>query len=307
MPLKKASYKEKELTFEADDSDNEEEERGEREFRVDIEQMRTSFILKHFREYLEETYHKTGEELQYYYYKQWIWLQFPWLCQTVKHAYSSMLKECLPGSIHFMSPLREFTFIRDAIRIVRTAKENKLGVFNDKKLEILPIRIKGSKEQLAVLAGGKTGRLSKSKSKPSLISSVKKSFIDIATSQYKLNSTNLDEEIMREREEEFKIKKKYGKGLKRDNSMPNILFVTEALAEGESRVLPSLKKSKFAVEKASRRRGKETDKEKENRQDSRDFTLIIRKYNEYKHENEILIEKIEEARKVEGEIGERNE
>jgi hypothetical protein len=52
-------------------------------------------------------------------------------------------------------------------------------------------------------------------------------------------------------------------------------------------MLPYIQKSKFMIDKSRNR------KEKENKQDSRDFTMIIRKYNEYKHENDMLIEKIQ--------------
>ena len=31
--------------------------------------------------------------------------------------------------------------------------------------------------------------------------------------------------------------------------------------------------------------------------------MIIRKYNEYKHENDMLVEKIEEAKRLEGKMG----
>lgn len=87
--------------------------------------------------------------MRFYYYKQWIWLQFPWICQTVKHVYSQMIRECLPGSIHFMSPLQEFRFVREVLRIARTAKESKLNIFTEKKIEMLPIKYSPDKlEQL---------------------------------------------------------------------------------------------------------------------------------------------------------------
>lgn len=50
--------------------------------------------------------------MRFYYYKQWIWLEFPWICQTVKNNYSQMIKQCIPGSIHFMSPNQEFKFVK---------------------------------------------------------------------------------------------------------------------------------------------------------------------------------------------------
>ena len=58
--------------------------------------------------------------------------------------------------------------------------------------------------------------------------------------------------------------------------MPNLnLFMTET-NEKDTYLLPTLKKSQLGVDKSRR-------KEKENKQDSRNYTLLIRKYNEFKH------------------------
>lgn len=40
-----------------------------------------------------------------------------------------MIRECLPGSIHFMSPLAEFKLVREVLKIARTAKESKMNIF----------------------------------------------------------------------------------------------------------------------------------------------------------------------------------
>ena len=117
---------------------------------------------------------------------------------------------------------------------------------------------------------------------------------------YKLKTTRIDEELEREKQEEVRLFEKEGKKMKGDMSMPNInTFVTEA-NEKESRMFPKLNKSKFLIDKSKK------NKEKENKQDSRDFTMIIRKYNEYKHDNDMLVEKIEEAKRLEGKMSSRN-
>ena len=67
--------------------------------------------------------------------------------------------------------------------------------------------------------------------------------------------------------------------------MPNLnLFMTET-NEKETYMFPTIKQSKFGGDKSRR-------KEKENNQDTRNYTLLIRKYNEFKHENDMLVEKI---------------
>lgn len=51
-----------------------------------------------------------------------------------------MLKACIPGSIHFMSPTREFQLIKDVIKVARCAKDNKLGIYGAKKIEVHAIK-----------------------------------------------------------------------------------------------------------------------------------------------------------------------
>ena len=163
-----------------------------------------------------------------------------------------MLTECLPGSIHFMSPLKEFSLIKDVIKIARSAKQNKLGIYNDKKIEILPIRLKNKK----IERYDKSRRETNGKEERSVREQRKTKRLDTTVSyvrkfgqqsQYKLDTARLDQEILKERQEECRMKVKQ-KGLKGDASMPCLnLFVTETMDRSESRLLPVLQKSKFAV------------------------------------------------------------
>ena len=67
-----------------------------------------------------------------------------------------MIKECLPGSIHFMSPLQEFKLVREVLKIARAAKESKMNIFTEKKIEVLPLKYSSEKmEQLEWLKKSK--------------------------------------------------------------------------------------------------------------------------------------------------------
>ena len=38
-----------------------------------------------------------------YYYKRWIWMQFPWVCMTMKCDYSDKLRKCFTSPTSYMS------------------------------------------------------------------------------------------------------------------------------------------------------------------------------------------------------------
>ena len=136
--------------------------------------------------------------MQHYYYKQWVWLQFPWLCQTIKNVYSNMLKECLPGSIHFMSPTREFQLIRDVIKIARVAKESKLGIYTHKQLEIVPIKIKVNKIDLEE-SNVRSKRDERTTQKSNTGDMFKKITEDASRLTYRVNKGNIDDAILKEK------------------------------------------------------------------------------------------------------------
>lgn len=57
-------------------------------------------------------------------------------------------------------------------------------------------------------------------------------------------------------------------------------------------MLPYLGKSKFA------KQPRNPPGEKENMDNPKDYTLVVRKFNEIKHENDMLAQKIEEMRRL---------
>ena len=80
-----------------------------------------------------------GESVNNYYYKQWIWLQFPWICQTVKHNYSELIKKCIPGSIHFMSPNKESLMLKEVLKVASSHKQSKNGIYVNTNIQVLPL------------------------------------------------------------------------------------------------------------------------------------------------------------------------
>lgn len=38
-----------------------------------------------------------------YYYKRWLWIQFPWTCLSVRCDYSAKMKSCFSSAIKYMS------------------------------------------------------------------------------------------------------------------------------------------------------------------------------------------------------------
>jgi hypothetical protein len=44
-----------------------------------------------------------------------------------------------------MSPLTEFTFIKEVLKITKNAKESKMGIFTDKRIDILPLKYSTAK------------------------------------------------------------------------------------------------------------------------------------------------------------------
>ena len=139
-----------------------------------------------------------------------------------------------------MSPLKQLQLIKDVIKITKIAKENKLGIFTDKKLEVLPFKsrmeaseVKDKKEERAsrkhTISGSKVQQ-------------------NGTTNRYKINIGKIEDEILKEKEVEIKLRDKGKKDrsyFRTEESFPNHkLFVTEANYK-ESRMLPSLQKSKF--------------------------------------------------------------
>ena len=94
-----------------------------------------------------------------------------------------------------MSPLREFNLIKDVIKIARSAKENKLGIYSDRKVEVLAIKLKNKRmESCAWEMVGPSDRENRDKriTNKTNMSQVTR-FMDESMDIYKLKTTRLDE------------------------------------------------------------------------------------------------------------------
>lgn len=91
------------MNDEDSDDENEAEAYDGKQIESEIERIKDCLILKGFNEYREDNYHKSGEEQKYYYYKQWLWLQFPWIGQSINSDYSKLIQECITSPTQYMS------------------------------------------------------------------------------------------------------------------------------------------------------------------------------------------------------------
>jgi hypothetical protein len=60
-----------------------------------------------------------------YYYKRWIWLQFPWMCLSPRVDFSSIMRQCYSNPTDYMSVSEENEYTRKALAIVLEAKVKK--------------------------------------------------------------------------------------------------------------------------------------------------------------------------------------
>lgn len=80
---KKQLINKKDHLLEEDSDDSQDElEESKTDFivdRIDIEKIKKGLLLKKYNDYSEEIYHRFNQKRSFYYYKQWIWMQFPWI------------------------------------------------------------------------------------------------------------------------------------------------------------------------------------------------------------------------------------
>ena len=95
---KKYKAKKEVLDEDSDCSDSGFDERKNNFIRI-----KNEILLKNYKEFHEEEYHRCGDQKSFYYYKQWIWLQFPWISQSIHHDFSSEISHCLKSPTEYMS------------------------------------------------------------------------------------------------------------------------------------------------------------------------------------------------------------
>ena len=69
------------------------------------------------------------QEPQYYYYKRWVWMQFPWGCGSFKSNYSEFITENYARATEYMTVQEEQTFTRAAVDIVIAAEKRTAAIF----------------------------------------------------------------------------------------------------------------------------------------------------------------------------------
>ena len=67
-----------------------------------------------------------------YYYKRWVWIQFPWACISLHNNYSQTPELCLTSATEYMSVETEAEFTRQALKIAIEARERKKLMFTQK-------------------------------------------------------------------------------------------------------------------------------------------------------------------------------
>jgi hypothetical protein len=114
-----------------------------------------------------------------------------------------MIRQCLPGSIHFMSPLTEFKLVREVLKIARTAKESKINIFTDKKIEVLPLKYSPQKMEHL-----ESCRKSNANEDECRVSRTKRAGYEPERSKATINLNNIDALINNERQLEQSFREK---------------------------------------------------------------------------------------------------
>ncbi|CAD8209657.1 unnamed protein product [Paramecium pentaurelia] len=94
-----------------------------------------------------------------YYYKRWIWIQFPWACMSIDKNcdYSTVIKQCFSSATDYMSVEDENAFTESALKIAFEAKRKRKEMYEQKqeqetKLQLIPqipvLQQKGQEEVL---------------------------------------------------------------------------------------------------------------------------------------------------------------
>ncbi|CAD8174304.1 unnamed protein product [Paramecium pentaurelia] len=93
----------------------------------------------------EDLLQQSDRESTDYYYKRWIWIQFPWACMSVskKCDYSTVIKQCFSSATDYMSVEDENAFTESALKIALEAKRKKKEMYEQKyheevRLQIIP-------------------------------------------------------------------------------------------------------------------------------------------------------------------------
>lgn len=65
-------------------------------------------------------------QLYLYYYKRWIWLQFPWFCMDIVSSFSAYMNKAMGKDINLhMNSSLEMDLVVGSLKIIKEAKSRK--------------------------------------------------------------------------------------------------------------------------------------------------------------------------------------
>lgn len=104
-----------------------------------------------------------------YYYKRWLWIQFPWACTSLACDYSTKMKQCFASATEYMSVQEEKQFTKQALKIAIEAKLKKQMVYQKRgnaESTIPNVEASAFSVNNSVLSQRKPGREQKPKHSP---------------------------------------------------------------------------------------------------------------------------------------------
>jgi hypothetical protein len=151
---------------------------------------------------VEEEFQLNQKPPTNYYYKRWIWMQFPWVCMTMKCDYSDRLRKCFTSPTSYMSVSEEREFTLQALKIALEAKRKKQEILE--KPEEQPNRLKRNQtqgqlssvttsKQLPKEEGGDVSGMSftKSRKKMEELAYATNSFLSLSNLEKEMETINL--------------------------------------------------------------------------------------------------------------------
>ena len=75
-----------------------------------------------------------------------MWIQFPWICQSLNYNFSDMIQKYIAIPTEYMSMDTELNLIKDVMKISQVSKENKSSIYENKHIELISINQKKQKK-----------------------------------------------------------------------------------------------------------------------------------------------------------------
>ncbi len=63
-----------------------------------------------------------------------MWIQFPWICQSLNYNFSHMIQKYIASPTEYMSMEVELGLVKDVMKISQVSKENKSAIYDNKNI-----------------------------------------------------------------------------------------------------------------------------------------------------------------------------